>query len=133
MSAKKQELSKPSGQGLCFLGMRLSRYAAPQQNVDAIFTRLGGVWTLMTSPASWDSVKQARSRQRGQSPAVGRAVQVLGGKVGVKPRRLDRQFKSSRRKGSVEYCVFGSRVVGPARFFSPSSCALRREWSCWGR
>jgi hypothetical protein len=33
MSAKKQELSKPSGQGLCFLGMRLSRYAAPQQNV----------------------------------------------------------------------------------------------------
>src|SRR5207245_10843734 len=99
MSAKKQELSKPSGQGLCFLGMRLSRYAAPQQNVDAIFTRLGGVWTLMTSPASWDSVKQARSRQRGQSPAVGRAVQVLGGKVGVKRSEERRVGKEERAGG----------------------------------
>src|SRR2546430_17545421 len=103
--------------------MRLSRYAAPQQNVDAIFTRLGGVWTLMTSPASWDSVKQARSRQRGQSPAVGRAVQVLGGKVGVKPRRLDRQFKSSRRKGSVEWFGSWGQGCGPWQIFLLISAA----------
>lgn len=63
----------------------------------------------VTNQARSDSVKSARSRCAAGVAPIGRAVQVLGGQAGAKPRPSRSIIRNSRRKRKVEWiCVFGA-------------------------